>query len=277
MEKLRKALDKAREERQLGGVRSVGAAGVGAQGFAPAAGRQTDAGSYEFTSSRVVTPDAAVLEQNRVLTAEASSAVADAYRMLRTQVLQRMQERGWRTLSIVSATRGDGRTLAAVNLAVMLAADPRYSVLLCDLDLRSPGIAPLFGFGVDKGVDDVIAGHATVAECLVHPAGYDRLVLLPARAPLPRSSEYLASAATVSLVAELRDRYPDRILIFDLPPVLLADDALAFTPLTDCALMVVSEGATRREDVARTLEILQHTPVVGTLLNRSLAGKNIAA
>lgn len=273
MEKLRKALEKARHEREAAASRS---------GEPPAAaatpGRPPpDAGSYEFTQSRVVTPDPAHLERHRVLTAEAASPVADAYRMLRTQVLQRMQEHGWRTLSIVSASRGDGRTLAAANLAVMLAADPRYSVLLCDLDLRSPGVAPLFGFPVDRGVDDVLAGRASVAECLVHPSGYERLVLLPARAPLARSSEFLASAATVDLVGELRDRYPDRILIFDLPPVLSADDALAFTPLTDCALMVVAEGSTRREDVARTLEILQHTPVVGTVLNRSLAGNDVAA
>lgn len=266
MEKLRKALDRARDERN--GVRPAAA---------DAPPPPPDAAPYLYTNTRVFTPDAATLERNRVLALGATSEVADAFRMLRTQVAQRMGEHQWRTLSVVSPGRGDGRTLAATNLAIMLASDPRYSVLLGDLDLRAPGIAATFGLDVKAGVDDVLAGRATVESCLVHPAGYDRLVLLPARAPLARSSEYLASSATHQLVDELKNRYPDRILIFDLPPVLVSDDALAFTPCSDCALMVVSEGTTRREDVVRSMEILHNTPIVGTLLNRSLARKSAAA
>ncbi len=172
---------------------------------------------------------------------------------------------------MISPGVGDGRTLTAINLAVMLATDPRFSVLLCDLDLRSPGIARTFGFEVSLGVDDVLSGRASVAECLVHPVGYERLVLLPAREPLARSSEHLAGTKTAALVAELKGRYPDRVLIFDLPPVLVADDALAFAPHTDCALLVVSEGRTRREDVVQTMEIMHKIPVVGSLLSRSRA------
>jgi protein-tyrosine kinase len=270
MEKLRKAMERARNERSGG---AAGESTVRASSPPP----PPDLDAYAYTNTRVFVPDADLLERNRVLGGGAATPVADAFRMLRTQVVQRMGEHGWRTLSVVSPGRGDGRTLTAVNLAVMLAADPRYSVLLCDLDLRAPGIAELFGLKVEQGVDDVLSGRAAVKDCLVHPQGYDRLVLLPARGPLARSSEFLASAATVDLVAELRDRYPDRILIFDLPPVLSSDDALAFTPHTDCALLIVAEGATRREDVVRTMEILHNTPVLGTLLNRSMAGKSAAA
>ena len=267
MEKLRKAMDRARSER---------GADTGRQAR-PSSPTPPEGEAYTYTNTRVFVPDAELLGRHRVLGIGAATPVADAFRMLRTQVVQRMGEHAWRTLSVVSPGRGDGRTLAAVNLAVMLAADPRHSVLLCDLDLRAPGIAPLFGLSVDKGVDDILVGSATVEDCLVHPQGYDRLVLLPARGPLAKSSEYLAGAATVDLVAELRDRYPDRILIFDLPPVLSSDDALAFTPHTDCALLIVSEGTTRREDVLRTMEILHNTPVLGALLNRSMAGKSVAA
>jgi protein-tyrosine kinase len=71
------------------------------------------------------------------------------------------------------------------------------------------------------------------------------------------------------LVAELRGRYPDRILRFDLPPILEADDALAFAPLAECGLVVVAEGSTRREDLLRCMELLRKTPIVGTVLNRA--------
>jgi len=273
MEKLRKALDRARAERD------------GAPAFArvvrgeheAAAGTEADSAPHGYTRTRVFTPDPALLERNRVLSAGSVTPAAEAFRMLRTQVVQRMGEHGWRTLAICSAGHRDGRTLAAVNLAITLAADPRYSVLLCDLDLRSPGVAPLFGLSPQAGVDDVIMGRATVADCLVHPEGFDRLVILPAKAPLARSSELLASNSMKQFVAELRERYPDRILIFDLPPVLLADDAIAFAPCIESALVVVGEGTTRRDDVSRCLEMLRNTPVVGTVLNRSLARKVSAA
>jgi Mrp family chromosome partitioning ATPase len=70
-------------------------------------------------------------------------------------------------------------------------------------------------------------------------------------------------------VNELRERYPDRLLVFDLPPVLGSDDALAFLPQVQCALVVVAEGSTRRDDLLRCMELLRKIPVVGTVLNRA--------
>jgi Mrp family chromosome partitioning ATPase len=119
------------------------------------------------------------------------------------------------------------------------------------------------------GADDVLRGGARVEDCLYHPAEFERLVVLPARAPMADSSEALAGPRCRDLVIELRSRYPDRLLVFDLPPVLSADDALAFLPLVECALVVVAEGATRREDLLRCMELVRKTPVVGTVLNRA--------
>jgi Mrp family chromosome partitioning ATPase len=72
-----------------------------------------------------------------------------------------------------------------------------------------------------------------------------------------------------ALMQELRTRYHDRILIFDLPPVLLADDALAFSRHVQAGLFVVAEGKTAREGVTRSLSLLKDLPMVGTVLNRS--------
>ena len=118
-------------------------------------------------------------------------------------------------------------------------------------------------------MDDVLCGKARVEDCLYHPENFERLVVLPARAPMPNSSETLAGPRCRELVSELRSRYPDRILIFDLPPILGADDALAFVPMVECALVVVAEGITKREELLRCMELLRKTPVVGTVLNRA--------
>ena len=75
--------------------------------------------------------------------------------------------------------------------------------------------------------------------------------------------------ARVRLIRELKERYRNRVVLFDLPPVLGADDALAFMPQVDAALLVVGEEHTRREDLLRSFEILREIPVIGTVLNGS--------
>ncbi len=189
--------------------------------------------------------------------------------MLRTQVLQRMEEHAWRSLAVFSPSENDGKSTLATNLAISMANDRAHTALLVEFDFKRPTIAASLGLEPAAGADDVLLGRAQIEECLCHPEGFERLVILPARARLANSSEILAGPKTRELVAELRSRYPDRLLIFDLPPVLGADDALAFAPLVDCGLLVVAEGKTRREDMLRTMEILRNTPLIGTALNRA--------
>jgi protein-tyrosine kinase len=224
-------------------------------------------GSFIYTHTRVFTPSVDVLDENRILDPTANTPAAAAFRMLRTQVLQRMDAHGWRSLAIFGATANDGKTTTAINLAVSLANDHAHSVLLADFDFRRPAVASRLGFTPEFGADDALTGAAPVEDCLYHPAGLDRLVVLPARRELSRSSEILAGPRSREVVAELRNRYPNRIVVFDLPPVLMADDALAFAPLVECGLVVAAESRTRRSDLVRTIELLHNTPLVGTVLN----------
>jgi protein-tyrosine kinase len=222
-----------------------------------------------YSRTKVFAPAAAFLGRNRVFHPSAPDRAAAAYRMLRTQVLQRMDAHGWRSLAVFSAGADDGKTTTAINLAISIAGDRLHTVLLVDFDLKRPGLAASFGLTPEFGVDDRLAGAADLEDCLYHPEGFDRLVLLPARAAVRNSSEVLAGPQSHSLVRELRTRYPERVIIFDLPPVLHADDALAFAPLVECGLVVASEGRTRRNDLKRAMELLSKTPIVGTVLNRA--------
>jgi Mrp family chromosome partitioning ATPase len=180
-----------------------------------------------------------------------------------------MDAHKWRTLAIFSARAEDGKTTTAINLAVSLGGDHSHTVLLVDLDFKRPRLAGYFGLSPEFGVDDVLSGRATLEDCLYHPEGFERLVLLPAHAALGNSSEILSGPRSRELVAELRARYPERIIIFDLPPVLDADDALSFAPQVECGLVIAAEGRTRRSDLVRTIELLHKTPLVGTVLNRA--------
>jgi protein-tyrosine kinase len=217
MDRIRKALDRARVERTHADVGAARAEPV-AVAEEQAKPRGVAAGvTYHIT--KAFSPEDEHLERNRIMRPAATGAAPAAYRMLRTQVLQRMDAQGWRSLAVFSPGPNDGKTTTAVNLAVSLASDRLHTVLLVDFDFKRPMVASCFGHRPEFGVDDVLAGNAGLQDCLYHPQGFERLVLLPARATLGNSSEVLAGPRAREIVAEIRGRYRDRIIVFDLPPV----------------------------------------------------------
>jgi Mrp family chromosome partitioning ATPase len=274
MDRIRKALDLARLQRAQPAAAAF--TDRGTQSLAPEVAATADVGvvrtspmSIVYSRTRVFTPPAEVLEANRVVAPGSADPAAVAFRMLRTQVLQRMDANGWRSLAIFSPGARDGKTTTAINLAVSLANDRRHTVILVDFDFKHPTLAARWGLSPEFGGDDALAGAARVEDCLYHPQGFERLVLFPARNTLANSSEILAGPRSREIVGELRARYPERVVLFDLPPVLNADDALAFAPLVECGLVVAAEGCTRRSDLVRTVELLHKTALVGTVLNRA--------
>jgi protein-tyrosine kinase len=271
MDRIRKALDIARLERSRPADASVdsGAPARTAEVARAPRSPKDPLTSIVYSRTRCFTPSPVLLEANRVMNPASADPGAVAYRMLRTQVLQRMDANSWRSLAIFSPAAREGKTTTAINLAVSLASDRRHTVLLVDFDFKHPAVAALLGLSPESGGDDVLAGDAGVEDCLYHPEGFERLVILPARGTLPNSSEVLAGPRGRELIGDLRARYPERIVVFDLPPVLNADDALAFAPQIECGLVVVAEGETRRGDLVRTIELLRDTPLIGTVLNRS--------
>jgi Mrp family chromosome partitioning ATPase len=217
--------------------------------------------------SRVVDVSSGYLAAQRILPAGAAGPAGIAYKMLRTQVLRRLEQLGANTLAIVGAAEGAGKTLTAINLAIAIAAETSRTALVVDLDLRRPSIHRYFGFVPVNGVEECLLDGVPAQAAMVKVQGYDRLALLPARQLVAKSSELLADQATGDLVRELQQRYLNRIVIFDLPPALQADDALAFSRHVQAGLLVVREGHTQRDDVARSLELLHELKFVGTVLN----------
>lgn len=216
-----------------------------------------------------INADPLLLERERILPAGAGGRYGSAYKLLRTQALKRLEQIEATSLAVISPSANDGKTLTAINLAIAIAATTGRTALVVDFDLRNPGLHRRFGFEPTVGVEECLEARRPVHEALVKIAGYERLTLLPARSRVEQSSELLSAKRVGEILTEMRTRYMNRVLIFDLPPVLQADDALAFSQHMQAALLVVSERLTRREDVTRTLELLRDTPVIGTVLNQS--------
>ncbi|MDE2348542.1 MAG: CpsD/CapB family tyrosine-protein kinase [Gammaproteobacteria bacterium] len=266
MDHIRKALDRARLERA--GTAEVHP--LDEERTKPAEpAPSTLPATIVYTRTRIVQPSPAVLERNRIIRPGSPGPAAAAYRMLRTQVLQRMKANDWRSVAVFSPRSTEGKTTTAINLAMHLASDRQHTVLLVEFDFRRPSLAAKLGLAPEFGADDLLCGTARIEDCLYHPEGFDRLVVLPARSTLVQSSEALVGPQARRVVGELHARYSDRLIVYDLPPVLEADDALAFAPLVECGLVVAAEGRTARGDFVRTIELLHKTPLVGTVLNRA--------
>lgn len=213
--------------------------------------------------------DRAKLRARRIVFPEDSSAAAQAYRMLRAQVLHRVRSSGLAAIGIVSSAGGEGKTLTAVNLALSLAADPNQSVALIDLDLRRPSLAATLGVNAPLGLDAWLTSDDPVASVLYELEGIARLSVVPTAVPLVGASEALAGGRARELIETLRSTESRRVLIADLPPALLSDHVLTVSQLLDGFVLVVTEGQTRRDDVERVFELLGRDRIIGTVLNRS--------
>jgi len=221
---------------------------------------------YSRTRTIPVTED--VWRRNRVIIPRERGPAVDAYRVLSTQVLQRLRENRWNAVAVVSAGFREGKTMTAVNLAISLSMEVGHTVLLVDADLRNPGVHRYFEVPAEPGLSEHLLDGVPLEQILFNP-GIEGLVVLPGGRPLHTSSELLGSRKMQLLVEELKRRYPSRVVLFDLPPVLSAADAIAFSPHVDATIMVVEEGRTSGEDVVRAAELLESANLIGTVLNNS--------
>ena len=271
MERIQEAIAKARAERQ-GKVGQAPAVGVGQSARRPNQSwlKSDDDELVEvgYSKTRSVDVDENQLKENRVIAGFNYDERVEAYRQLRTRVLKIMRDNNWNTLAVTSSHEDAGKTLTAVNLAISMSREVNQSVLLVDLDLRSPSVHEALGIEVNKGIVDYLNDAVTLEETLVNP-GFQRLVVLPGRAQGEYSPEILSSPAMRSLMADIKNRYKSRIVIFDLPPLLRNDDALILTPKVDATLLVVEDGVTTEAELNRSKLLLEGSNLIGTILNKA--------
>lgn len=223
-----------------------------------------------YTKTPVVPLNEAHLEQRRVIAHQKANSATWAFDVLRTRVLQKMDENGWRTLAITSPTVGSGKTVVSVNLALSIANQTNRTALLVDFDLRRPSVAATLGLNQQCSLNDVLAGKADIASALVNP-GIERFVVLPTNHPMDRASETLSSSKVQSIINDLRARYSDRVVLFDLPPVLAADDVMAVLPRIDCVLLVVGNGVSTQSEIEEASNRLSKGNLLGVVLNKDEA------
>ena len=224
--------------------------------------------TFEYTVTRRVDVPDKTLWENRLISQNRTDPRSTPFQMLRTRTLQQMRKKSWTTLAITAPTPGAGKSLVSANLAASIASEGNQSVLLVDMDLRKPSIHGYFGLDPEYGIHDYLDGSTEVEKIFINP-GIERLVVLPGRKGVINSSEQISTPFVQNFVAELRNRYQQRLVIFDLPPVLVSDDVMVFLPYVDCSLLVVESGKNTQKEVENSLAVIGNNPLLGTVLNKS--------
>lgn len=268
MDRIREAVTKASQKRAKGVEAARGLSGPGSRRFNAPAQRGTE----DF---REVACDFARFGEHRIISNE-QDPVLNAYRILRTRVLQKMEENNWRTLAIVSPSAGAGKSVTAINLAIAIGSKEGSRATLVDIDFYRPRIAPYLGLKDTPSILDYFEGSRSLRDVTVKPDLADVLVIANERVTR-RGAEILTSPKADELIARTVNEYASRVVIFDMSPILGCDDTIAFLPKVDCALLVVASGQTRVPELKEARRLLGQTNVVGTLLNKAPRSSLVSA
>ena len=224
-------------------------------------------GEIQYTYTRKVAVDLDLLRRQRLIVDGSDKGLWETYKLLRTHVLHRTKRENRNTLMFTGPLPNEGKSLTAINLAIAISQKVGQTVLLVDGDMRSPTIHRYLDLPSGPGLTDFLTSGYPIAECLVHPEGLTNLVVLPSGGSSIESAELLSSPRMLDLVRELKHFYPERYVLFDLPPLIYAD-SLAFAPLVDGIVLVVEAGKTPREEIVHSMDLLKEFPILGFVLNK---------
>lgn len=180
-----------------------------------------------------------------------------------------MQALNRNLVMVTSALPGEGKTFVALNLAMSLAMEVDCRVLLIDADVVSPSLPALLGIEAGHGLMDLLAEPGMRFPDALLNTNVERLTLLPAGKPQASASELLASEAMTRLLAEISRRYPDRIVVFDSPPLLATTESRVLATHMGQVVVVVEAGRTTHAVLESALATLESCPVVHTMLNKA--------
>lgn len=195
---------------------------------------------------------------------EHSSGAVEAYRALRTGILKELKDKGQNTIMLTSAESGEGKTITALNLAVMI-AQAGSKVLLVDMDLRRPRLHRALGLERAPGVTDVLKGEHTLGD-LVTQTTIPNLWFVPAGSLCEQAAELLQKSDLVALFAKARSEYD--YVILDTSPILRTTDAsIIATPELCSVVMVVHVDRAAKPIVKYALDFLGNARILGVVMN----------
>ena len=213
------------------------------------------------------TPEDVVFDDKLVAYYQRVSMVSEQFRRLRTYITSpRLDGTYPKTILVTSTLAGEGKSMIAANLAVMIAAELQSYALLVDCDLRNPSLSQLFGLQQTKGLSNYLTGETRIEDILMKTS-IDKLSILPGGRLEENPVELIGSNKMKSLVQDLKSRYDDRFIIFDSSPILPTTEPSVLNKMVDGIIMVIMSGKTPRESVTQAIKSLDKEKILGVVLN----------
>ena len=216
--------------------------------------------------------DASKLARHGLLTPTSMrSNLSEEVRLLKQDVINNFLEaRAPRSnlVMVTSPNPGEGKTFNVLNLAISLACDPDFNILLVDADFARPQVCNYLGVPAREGLLDILANPARDLGDVILRTSIEHLSLIPAGEIRDNSVELLRSQRMLTLADELAERYPDRIVLFDSPPLLATVDPAVLAKRMGQVILVVEAERTERADIEQAIELLPEEAYLGLVLNK---------
>jgi protein-tyrosine kinase len=194
------------------------------------------------------------------------SMAAEGFRKLRTYLMRTNNLQPPKVIMITSATRGEGKTFVATNLAIGIANHFHIHALLVDCDLRDPQVANRFGLQNGRGLSDYLVGEGKISDFLMRTQ-IDKLNIFPGGRMIDNPTELIGSKKMEALIHELKTRYSDRYIILDATPLLGTTEPDVLAKWVDGIIIVVEAGKTERETVKQAILSIEKQKILGFVLN----------
>jgi len=274
VEKIQEALAKARARREAAtGMQQASYAAPspvqtnGTQADVPTAPDDlSDRIDARWTALPEFIPAPALLKRNKVMTASGGKAAAD-FDTIRTRLLQMQRANGWKRIAVTSPGPGCGKSTLVLNLAFSLARQRDQRTIVCEMDLRRPTLTKMMGHKGGHDFSAVLEGKDSFEHNAFRAA--PNLIFATNSTQVRNPSELLQGQGTARALDDITARYAPTVILFDLPPMLAVDDAMAFIARVDAVILVAAAEQTsiKQIDLCER-EIASQTNVMGVVLNK---------
>ena len=235
-------------------------------------------GAADSDRSRYVDINLARLHQMGMVTHDGGrTTAAEDFRNIKRPLLRNAAQavaqgrRNGNLIVVTSALPGEGKTFCALNLAMSIAMEKDHTVLLVDADVARPSVLRVLGLPAAPGLMDILLDNAIGMADVIMRTNIASLSLLPAGRNHRHAAELLASQAMSALLDDIAGRYPDRIIIFDSPPLLLTSEANVLAAQMGQVVLVVESEVTTQREVREALRRLEDCPLVELICNKAHA------
>lgn len=242
--------------------------------------RHFDTAEAEVVSRKVELDLPGLLARGYVTPNASRTPIAEQFRVIKRPLIANATGKGAQVvpngnrIMVTSAMPGEGKSFTALNLAMSIAMELDYHVLLVDADVARPSLMQVLGLPPGPGLLDLMTQPGMSMSGALLRTNVDKLSLLPSGTAHPRATELLASDAMERLLDEMGQRYPDRLIIFDSPPLLPTTESRVLASLMGQIVLVVQAGKTLQSQVDQALATIEACPVKLLLLNQATGAEH---